>query len=283
MHAAHWPPPVSTVAVFNSPAKTHHETSMKRNTGWVFARLRWPSSRWRILIQETNPRTICRVIVKKLKKRRRQSEWNTSLHVFVFTIAGAGCSYDLAKCFFRVCIASVWTLEGSLELLALVQWAQLTAAVSKTAIFLLYFHCKLFWTFGQSCTENKNVFVFSFVQEKESFYMNNRSTDNSSDMSNCNFVLILRLRFFGQVPSDAFRATHPFSPVPMLVCHGCQVSAAFLPPSLCTVCPLCDGTRCPCCYYPRTLPGRARGRFPPIIVISNGQPRGRGSERERET
>lgn len=152
---------------------------MKHNTGRVFAHLRWSLSRWRTLIQETNPWTIYCVIVKKLKKRRRQSEWNTSLHVFVFTIAGAGCSYALAKCFFRVCIASVRTLESSVELLALVQWAQLMVELFKTAIFLLCFHCKLFWTFGQSCTENKKVLVFSFVKEKESFYINNRCTDKT--------------------------------------------------------------------------------------------------------
>ena len=44
---------------------------------------------------------------------------------------------------------------------------------------------------------------------------------------------------------------------------------------------VCDGTRCPWCYYPRTLPGRAGGRFPPIIVISNGQPGGRERPREK--
>ena len=43
---------------------------------------------------------------------------------------------------------------------------------------------------------------------------------------------------------------------------------------------VCDGTRCPWCYYPRTLPGTAGGRFPPIIVISNGRPGDR--ERVRE-
>lgn len=93
----------------------------------------------------------------------------------------------------------------------------------------------------------------------------------------------------GRVPGGALVATHPFSPVPVpvavpvavLVCHICQpLPAPYSFSSLLLsepVCPLSDGTRCPWCYYPRTLPGRARGRFPPIIVISNGQP----GERER--
>lgn len=72
----------------------------------------------------------------------------------------------------------------------------------------------------------------------------------------------------------------------MLVCHSClwitalYAFPAYLPEPLC---PLCDGTRCPWCYYPRTLPDRARGRFPPIM-ISNDQPetqRKGGKERPR--
>lgn len=93
------------------------------------------------------------------------------------------------------------------------------------------------------------------------------------------------------MPGGALVATHPFSPVPVavpvavLVCHVCQplpapysFSGLLLPEPLC---PLSDGTRCPWCYYPRTLLGRARGRFPPIIVISNGQPGEREWEKER--
>lgn len=91
----------------------------------------------------------------------------------------------------------------------------------------------------------------------------------------------LRVWDMQYLPGDALVATYPFSPVPMFVCHGClslpglSSFPAYFP---LPVCPLCDGTRCPWCYYPRTLPGRARGRFPPIIVISNGQPGERGRE-----
>lgn len=73
----------------------------------------------------------------------------------------------------------------------------------------------------------------------------------------------------------------------MFVCHVCQSLPALtlspgLQPTSLPVCPLWDGTRCPWCYYPRTLPGRAGGRFPPIILISNGQPGEREWVRERE-
>lgn len=89
---------------------------------------------------------------------------------------------------------------------------------------------------------------------------------------------------FGWVPGDALVATHPFSPMPMFVCHGCQsMPALYSFPAYFTVpqCPLFDGTWCPWCYYPRTLPGRAGGRFPPIIVISDVQPGEGDSEGER--
>lgn len=51
------------------------------------------------------------------------------------------------------------------------------------------------------------------------------------------FVLFA-LSFVGSGPSDALGATHPFSPVPMFVCHGCQVSAVPCLPraALCVLC-----------------------------------------------
>lgn len=120
-----------------------------------------------------------------------------------------------------------------------------------------------------SCTED--IKAFRFVLEKQSLYINNRSTDPT-------VMTWGNLYSLSCVPCDALRATHPFSPVPMFVCHGCQFPAYLALHCVSSV--WC--TRCPCCYYPRTLPGRARGRFPPIIVISNGQPRGREQERESE-
>lgn len=112
-----------------------------------------------------------------------------------------------------------------------------------------------------------------------------------SDTSVSGTCSIFQNKCAGRVPGGALVATHPFSPVPVavpvavLVCHVCQpLPAPYGFSNLLLsepVCPLSDGTRCPWCYYPRTLPGRARGRFPPITVISNGQPGEREWEKER--
>lgn len=90
-----------------------------------------------------------------------------------------GCSYALAKCFFRVCVASVRTLEGLGKVLVLVQWAQLTVALFKTAIFPLRFDCKLFWTFAQSFTENKKSLCSVLYKRKSNSFKPRKNRHNS--------------------------------------------------------------------------------------------------------
>lgn len=69
-------------------------------------------------------------------------------------------------------------------------------------------------------------------------YKQQKQSPNSYDMSKSLKFVLFALSFVGSGPSDALRATHPFSPVPMFVCHGCQVSAVPCLPcaALCVLC-----------------------------------------------
>lgn len=105
-------------------------------------------------------------------------------------------------------------------------------------------------------------------RERENFW----HAWSHSDTSVSGTCSIFKNKCAGRVPGGELVATHPFSPVPVavpvavLVCHVCQpLPAPYSFSSLLLsepACPLSDGTRCPWCYYPRTLPGRARGEVP---------------------
>lgn len=77
---------------------------------------------------------------------------------------------------------------------------------------------------------------------------NFKHAKSNSGTSLCGICSIFRNKCAGRVPGDALVATHPFSPVPMFVCHGCQslpALSSFPAYFPVPVCPLCDGTRCP--------------------------------------